>query len=145
MKVWIWKRISFDAAHSLPDYPGVCSRLHGHMYSVELGLLGVVNESTGIAIDLREVSDFLRMSVFGLFDHSFINEKLPEGPSTAENIAKYVWGRAYKYFVQYLKNAQGVHVKVYETPDSWVELHVVPPAEIITKEANNGSPTNLVS
>lgn len=118
--VWVWKRCTFDAAHQLHGYPGGCARLHGHTYFVELGVRAFINPKDGIAIDLRDLGDFLQTNVVGMFDHQNINERMRE-PSTAENIANLVLKVAIRVFKSHIK------VRVYETPDSWVEVEYVHP------------------
>lgn len=116
-EVWVWKKTTFDAAHQLPLYDGACKRVHGHTYFVELGVLCTINSETGMGIDLKEVGEFLRTNVVALFDHQFINERLPSGvQTTAEQIGLYILRVAARYF------PAAVKVRVYETPDSWVEL-----------------------
>jgi len=78
----------FHAAHRLPNYRGVCQRLHGHTYKVEARLSGNVDEETGMLIDFTLVKKVLRK-----YDHENINHPddvgLPsmENP-TAENLAR---------------------------------------------------------
>lgn len=116
-EVWVWKRVSFDAAHRLPLYEGACFRIHGHTYFVELGVLCTINPKTGMGIDLKEVGDFLHTNVVALFDHQMINDRLPgDMQPTAEQIAEYILRVAARYF------PADVKVRVFETPDSWVEL-----------------------
>lgn len=116
--VWVWKRESFDAAHFLPNYEGPCRRMHGHTYFVELGVLCSIDPRTGMGLDLRELGEFLEVNVHNLFDHALVNEKLPgDTPPTAEAIAQYILRVADRYFVK-----SQVKVRVYETPDSWVEM-----------------------
>jgi len=132
--VWVWKRCSFDAAHYLPGYIGKCSKIHGHTYFVELGVLCSIDPVSGMGIDLREVGEFLETNVVSLFDHDVVNDKLPPrlmplgdntvgyaqsvpSPSTAEGIARYILSVADRYF-----SKSQVKVRVYETPDSWVEM-----------------------
>ena len=45
----------FTSAHSLRDYPGDCSRLHGHNWQVEVMVSSQVLDESGIAIDFREM------------------------------------------------------------------------------------------
>jgi len=115
--VWVWKRCSFDAAHQLPLYQGACSRIHGHTYFVELGVLCSIDPATGMGLDLKELGEFLKSNVEALFDHQFINDRIPGQHSTAEGIARYILDVADRYF-----NKSIVKVRVYETPDSWVEM-----------------------
>jgi len=44
----------FASAHSLRDYPGNCSRLHGHNWQVEVSVESEVLDALGIVIDFRE-------------------------------------------------------------------------------------------
>jgi len=116
-EVWVWKKMSFAAAHQLPLYEGPCSRVHGHTYFVELGVLCTINPRTGMGIDLKEIGDFLDVNVHALLDHQMVNERLPSDlQSTAEQIGLYVLRVASRYFRTALK------IRVYEGPDSWVEL-----------------------
>ena len=120
MKAWVWKRITFDAAHQLPDYDGDCARIHGHTYIVDLGVLTTVDPKIGYGLDMKEIAEFLKANVKGRFDHQFINEKMPGVPTTAENIAFAIMEPALEYFQAQVK------ICVYETPDSWVEIHDAP-------------------
>jgi len=120
MKAWVYKRCTFDAAHQLPDYPGDCSRIHGHTYIVDLGVLTTVDRKTGYGLDMKMISEFLKVNVIGRFDHHFINEKMPGIPTTAENIAFAIMEPALEFFEAQVK------IRVYETLDSWVEIHDAP-------------------
>ena len=116
MKAWIWRRVTFDAAHQLPFHEGVCKRLHGHTYAVELGVLSTVDEVTGMGIDLIDLKEFLYTNVVARFDHRLLNDALQGVQPTAESIAEYVAETASQHF------HASVRVRVYETPNSWVEV-----------------------
>ena len=116
---WVFKRCTFDAAHQLPDYDGDCARVHGHTYIVELGILTTIEPKKGYGVDMRDISNFLKMNVKGRFDHHFLNEKM-DVPTTAENIAVEIARVATEWFKTQVK------VHVYETPDSWVVVHDAP-------------------
>ena len=117
--IWVFKRCTFDAAHSLPDYPGDCARVHGHTYIVKLGLLTTIEPKKGYGVDMKEISNFLKENVKGRFDHHFLNDKM-NVPTTAENIAVEIAEKATEHFKTQVK------VSVYETPDSWVEVYDSP-------------------
>ena len=111
MKATVVKRISFDAAHFLPDYPGKCKNLHGHHFVVEVGVSGEV-EKDGMVIDFGQIKEFLQ-PIVDKFDHHLINDTIKN--PTAENIAIYI------------KDRLGVDkkiefVRVWETEDSYVEV-----------------------
>lgn len=80
-------RASFEAAHNLPDYPGKCSRVHGHSYRVEAEFSGRELDSNGLLRDFTELKAILNEF---LPDHTYLNEVLP-GPTSTENIAKWIY------------------------------------------------------
>ena len=109
----------FASAHSLRDYPGDCSRLHGHNWQVEVMVSSQVLDESGIAIDFREIKKQTK-AVVKRFDPQYLNEIKPFDilNPTAENIAKY-------FFVEIgiLINEENVKVKevlIWETPRSAV-------------------------
>ena len=109
----------FAAAHSLRDYPGNCSRLHGHNWCVEVKVQAEVLDETGIAIDFREIKNQTK-EVVNRLDHFYLNDIKPfdEINPTAENIAKYFFDELKK-----LINTDTVSVKevtIWETPRSAV-------------------------
>ncbi|SSC08310.1 6-pyruvoyl tetrahydrobiopterin synthase [bacterium endosymbiont of Bathymodiolus sp. 5 South] len=97
------------------DYPGDCSRLHGHNWQVEVSVESAVLDALGIAIDFREIKKQTKEVVKRL-DHQYLNEIPPfdELNPTAENIAKYFYQE-----VGVLINNQDVRVCeviIWETP-----------------------------
>jgi len=109
----------FASAHSLRDYPGDCSRLHGHNWQVEVMVSSQVLDESGIAIDFREIKKQTKAVVKRL-DHQYLNEIMPFDVlnPTAENIAKYLFDE-----IGILINDENVKVKevlIWETPRSAV-------------------------
>jgi 6-pyruvoyltetrahydropterin/6-carboxytetrahydropterin synthase len=105
----------FASAHSLRNYPGDCSRLHGHNWGVEVMVYSNKLDETGIAIDFREIKKQTKV-VAKRLDHQYLNEIKPFDAlnPTAENIAKYFFDE-----VGLLINNQDVKVKevtIWETP-----------------------------
>lgn len=121
MRAWVWRRETFDAAHQLPKHKGLCKRLHGHTYYVELGVEGPIDPETGMVVDILHLKEFLETVVVALFDHANLNERLPGIETTAENIAVYTLHRAVDYFDGRL-DSPVIKVRVFETLDSWVEV-----------------------
>lgn len=117
MKAWVCRSTTFDAAHFLPNYEGKCKYLHGHTYTVEIGVYGDISESSWIVMDLTLIGEFLK-SVEREFDHTLINTTLTT--PTAECIAVHIW-RRFKTRYDYLKLDE-IRVRVWETPDSYVEV-----------------------
>ncbi len=71
------KRVSFDAAHYLPDYPGKCKNMHGHHWVVELGIKGAIDEETGMVVDFTLLNTLLRDKIVERFDHRLVNDIIP--------------------------------------------------------------------
>ena len=104
----------FASAHSLRNYPGDCSRLHGHNWQVEVSVCSQVLDDNGIAIDFREIKKQTKL-VIKRVDHQYLNEIEPFDVlnPTAENIAKYSFDE-----VGLLVNNENVKVKdvvIWET------------------------------
>ena len=104
----------FASAHSLRNYPGDCSRLHGHNWQVEVSVSSQVLDDNGIAIDFREIKKQTKL-VIKRVDHQYLNEIEPFDVlnPTAENIAKYSFDE-----VGLLVNNENVKVKdvvIWET------------------------------
>lgn len=107
------KKVSFDAAHYLPNYEGKCKNMHGHHWVVELAVEGEVNTEDGMVIDFAELSKFLKDKVVKVFDHKVINNVISN--PTAENIALYIEDMWEHYSLEPLELAW---IKVWETEDS---------------------------
>jgi 6-pyruvoyltetrahydropterin/6-carboxytetrahydropterin synthase len=123
----------FDAAHRLVGYKGKCSRLHGHMWHVDLEIEGEGLDCNGILWDFTNAK-YLK----DLFDHKTIlkiDEEnndiikaieeisgdeglyiMKENP-TAENLCKEILAHC-KTSNPNLK----YKVTVYESPKSYVEI-----------------------
>ncbi|WP_412852397.1 6-carboxytetrahydropterin synthase QueD [Ectothiorhodospira shaposhnikovii] len=78
----------FASAHTLRDYPGNCSRLHGHNWKVEAEVEATVLDSLGMAVDFKTIKSLAR-EIAGELDHTYLNDLAPfrDMNPTAENIA----------------------------------------------------------
>ncbi|MDT8901462.1 6-carboxytetrahydropterin synthase QueD [Anaeroselena agilis] len=108
--------VDFEAAHRLADYPGKCSRLHGHNWRVEVTVAGAGLDGLGMLIDFRILKQEVTR-VIETLDHYYLNEIEPFRTvnPTAENIAAYV----YRELAGRLPAGVAVQaVKVWESPHS---------------------------
>ena len=82
----------FAAAHTLRDYPGACSRMHGHNWKVEVEVIATQLDNVGMGIDFKEIKQTTR-KVTDELDHYYLNDIPPfdRVNPTAENIASYIY------------------------------------------------------
>jgi 6-pyruvoyltetrahydropterin/6-carboxytetrahydropterin synthase len=82
----------FASAHTLRDYPGACSRMHGHNWKVELEAVATQLDNTGMGVDFKVMKRAVR-EVTDRLDHYYLNDIKPfdEINPTAENIAAYLY------------------------------------------------------
>ena len=82
----------FASAHTLRDYPGACSRMHGHNWKVELEAVASRLDDIGMGVDFKVMKKAAR-DVCKRLDHQYLNELAPfkEINPTAENIAAYMY------------------------------------------------------
>jgi len=78
----LFKQFTFEAAHSLPDFP----QIHGHSYCVEVWICGTA--LNGYVIHEEKINAEC-LKVKTLLDHKNLNTiiELP----TSENIARFIW------------------------------------------------------
>jgi 6-pyruvoyltetrahydropterin/6-carboxytetrahydropterin synthase len=78
----LFKQFTFEAAHSLPDFPQV----HGHSYYVEVWVQGTAAD--GYVMRESEIEKECYF-VKTILDHKYLNDfiDLP----TSENIARHIW------------------------------------------------------
>ena len=85
-------KAEFSAAHRLVDYPGACSRIHGHNYTVRAAITAPDVDENGMVMDLMDFKTVLDECV-QQFDHRVINEVKPfdQLNPTSETLAKYIY------------------------------------------------------
>ncbi len=94
MQLEIRKTVGFEAAHHLPLLPEdhKCHRLHGHGYTVTVGVTGDL-DPTGMVIELGFVKSWLTQLVVGPLDHQCLNEIDGLENPTAENLVLWIVDR----------------------------------------------------
>jgi 6-pyruvoyltetrahydropterin/6-carboxytetrahydropterin synthase len=117
--VYLTRKAEFSASHYYhnPDFTpeenarlfGKCNNPngHGHNYTLEVTVKGEVDPRSGFVVDLN---------------HRFLNKEVPEFFTqipTTENLAIAVWQRLQPK----LKNASLHRVRIYETPDLFVDFY----------------------
>lgn len=84
--------LDFAAAHLLRNYEGVCARLHGHNWKVEVEVTATALNEVGMGVDFKDMKAATRQ-VTDALDHRNLNELEPftRINPTAENIAAYLY------------------------------------------------------
>jgi len=93
----------FASAHTLRDYPGQCSRMHGHNWKLEVEVQARGLDGLGMAVDFKVVKQTAK-ALTDQLDHRYINDIPPfdvHNP-TAENIAAWL----YRGLAERLNNEQ---------------------------------------
>lgn len=88
------KQFRFDAAHTLDRVIETESsrRIHGHSYRAEVFVRGQLDPTTGMVIDLGLLQRTMEDARDAL-DHRFLDEVNDLGPSTMENLSRWIWNR----------------------------------------------------
>lgn len=128
----IFRVEQFNAAHRLfnPLWDdetndrvfGKCNNpnFHGHNYRLEVELDGPIDPETGYVLDMKKLSDIMKLEILERFDHRNLNLDCPEFKDlipSAENIALVCWNILREKLPSHLK----LKVRLWETPRNGVE------------------------
>jgi 6-pyruvoyltetrahydropterin/6-carboxytetrahydropterin synthase len=117
MKMRLSKTFTFDAAHQLRDYHGVCARVHGHTYTLVVTVEGEPDD-TGMIIDFVAMKKIVTDTIITKIDHTYLNDFYDQ--PTVENVATDIFETLDTAFKK--KNVQLYAVKLYEGEKSCVEV-----------------------
>jgi len=132
--VYLTRRAEFSAAHYYHNPAlspeenarifGKCNNPngHGHNYTLEVTVKGAVDPTSGFVVDLKQLKEIMNQEVLDALDHRHLNKEVPEFARqipTTENIAIAIWRR----LAAKLQRAQLHRVRVYETPDLYVDFY----------------------
>jgi 6-pyruvoyltetrahydropterin/6-carboxytetrahydropterin synthase len=135
--VYLTRKAEFSASHYYhsPDFTpeenrrifGKCNNPngHGHNYTLEVTVKGEVDPRSGFVVDLKQLKEVMHREVLDAMDHRFLNKEVPEflhRIPTTENIAVAIWQR----LATKLERAKLHRVRVYETPDLFVDFYGEP-------------------
>ncbi|MBP7202294.1 MAG: 6-carboxytetrahydropterin synthase QueD [Propionivibrio sp.] len=141
----VTRRLEFDAGHRIPDHRSQCRHLHGHRYAIEITLAGDIilqagDPANGMVMDFSEIKSLANEHLVAVWDHSFLVysgdttvveflESLPNHKTvilpcipTAENLAEEAFRILDRVYQDtYGNNLRLERVRLYETPNCWVD------------------------
>ena len=84
----------FASAHTLRDYPGACSRMHGHNWKVEAEVMGETLDSIGLLMDFKDLKQIVK-DILSELDHKFLNklEAFKDSNPSSELLGKFIYGQ----------------------------------------------------
>jgi len=98
---------------------------HGHNYILDVTVEGVVEESTGMIVNIKRVDDVLKAQILKEFDQRSINDEIPwfeSRASSLENLLRYIEGRLGTAVLP--AECTLVGLRLEEMPRLWGELEV---------------------
>ena len=114
------KTFLFDAAHNLPNYLGKCKNLHGHSFTIQVEVTGMVQTygpCCGMIIDFAEMKEIVNNLVIDDLDHNDLNTLIMN--PTAENLVYWIHKRLAPAFEE--RNMRLIRLRLYETSNSFAE------------------------
>jgi 6-pyruvoyltetrahydropterin/6-carboxytetrahydropterin synthase len=135
--IYISRQEHFNAAHKLfnPKWSdernrevfGPCANVnwHGHNYDLIVTVKGQPDPDTGFVVDLKALSDLLRVHVIDQVDHKNLNLDVPfmaGQMASTENLAIAFW-QIIERELPAITEAQLHCIKLYETPRNFVEYY----------------------
>ena len=73
----ITKQFSFEMAHALRNYDGLCRNIHGHSYKMDITLAGQPlhdenSPKNGMVMDFGDLKRLVNEEIISLFDHALV-------------------------------------------------------------------------
>ena len=128
----ITKKIEFEAAHRISNYPGSCREIHGHNYKLSVTVSGEINSETDMVLDFKILKEIIKKAVIDRFDHSLILKINPENERIFSSyLGKIIWMESEPTAEQMLlwiasalspllpKKVSLAKLKLHETSGSW--------------------------
>ncbi|MDZ7897494.1 MAG: 6-carboxytetrahydropterin synthase [Arcicella sp.] len=134
-KVAVFRKEHFNAAHRLnnPNWSdeknervyGKCNNFnyHGHNYDLIVQVTGEIDPETGYVMDMKVLSDLIKMEILNRFDHKNLNldtEEFKDLNPSAENIAVVIYDKLREKLLTNLD----LKIRLYETERNFVEYPV---------------------
>lgn len=134
-RVAVFRKEHFNAAHRLnnPNWTdeknervyGKCNNFnfHGHNYDLIVQVTGEIDPETGYVMDMKILSDLIKLEVLDKFDHKNLNldtEEFRNLNPSAENIAIVIYDK----LKPKINSNFDLNIRLYETERNFVEYPV---------------------
>ena len=135
-RVAVFRKEHFNAAHRLnnPNWSdeknervyGKCNNynFHGHNYDLVVQVIGEIDPESGYVMDLKLLSDLIKVEILDKFDHKNLNldtEEFKDINPSAENIAVVIYEKLRAKLPDHLD----LRIRLYETERNFVEYPVI--------------------
>lgn len=96
MRIRLTKQFTFEMAHALPDYDGLCRHIHGHTFHLEVCISGkplqhLGHPKNGMVMDFKVLKKLVQEAFVGKFDHALV---LPDTtPQDVVDMLQHQFGR----------------------------------------------------
>ena len=143
-QIRITKEFSFEAAHMLKGYDGLCKNIHGHSYKLAVTVIGNTNADTsdpklGMVMDFGDLKKIVFKNIVNVYDHALVANKdesedkkmhLKKGTGkviftpfqpTCENMVSAFARIILENLPSHLKLYS---IRLYETANSYAEWHL---------------------
>lgn len=97
-KIRLTKRFTFEMAHALLGYDGLCKNIHGHSYVLWVTVIGVpivddLNPKNGMVLDYSVLSKMIKTHIIDKYDHALLlNSNTPKNATDIfkDNFSKFI-------------------------------------------------------
>jgi 6-pyruvoyltetrahydropterin/6-carboxytetrahydropterin synthase len=143
-QIRITKEFSFEAAHMLKGYDGLCKNIHGHSYKLAVTVIGntntdITDPKLGMVMDFGDLKKIVFENIVNVYDHALVANQdesddkkmhLKNGTGkliftpfqpTCENM---VSDFARIILEKLPSNLKLFSVRLYETANSYAEWHL---------------------
>ena len=142
-QIRITKEFTFESAHMLKGYDGLCKNIHGHSYKLAVTIIGQTNTNInspklGMVMDFGDLKRIVYENIINVFDHALVvnasenEEKKIHLKAGTEKVIFTVFQptseNMVSEFARIITEKLPVHLKLYsirlyETANSYAEWH----------------------
>lgn len=134
--LYVSRKEHFNAAHKLynPQWSkeknieifGPCANenWHGHNFDLIVTIKGQPDPETGFVVDLKKLSNLIRIEVIDKLDHKNLNVDVPfmkDKLASCENLVIEIWKILDKQLLSITRFGKLHSIRLYETPRNYVE------------------------